>query len=295
MPPTHHPPRVWIRNLAARGKHELPSVEHLVEAELLFPLLRWADVARWRAVPRDYWLFVQDVHTRKGIEEERLRRQCPEAYGYLEQFRGVLSGRAAYRRYQDRAAFYSMYDVGPYTLAPVKVVWRRMDRRINAAVVEPLDDPVLGPRPVIPQETCVLIAVGEPRGAMPTSSWACPGPDAHGHEDVAMPPASRSAVDEAHYLCALLNSAMVGFLVSSHSVRGGKGFGTPSMLDFLRLRRFDPKNAAHTELAALSREAHQRVARREEASEIQSQIDRVAGRIWGFEPDISIASAAAGR
>jgi hypothetical protein len=138
-----------------------------------------------------------------------------------------------------------MYDVGPYTLAPIKVVWRRMDRRINAAVVEPLDDPVLGPRAVIPQETCVLIAAESP--------------------------------DEAHYLCALLNSAMVGFLVSSHSVRGGKGFGTPSMLDYLRLRRFDPQDADHAALAALSREAHRRAARGEEASEIQSQIDGIAG------------------
>ena len=244
--------RVRVRNVPARGKHSLPSVEHLVEAELLFPLLRWADVSRWRAVPRGYWLFVQDVHTRKGIEEERLRRHCPDAYAYLEQFRGVLSGRAAYRRYQLRAAFYSMYDVGPYTLAPIKVVWRRMDRRVNAAVVEPRDDPVLGPRPVIPQETCVLIAAESP--------------------------------DEAHYLCALLNSATVGFLVSSHSVRGGKGFGTPSMLDFLRLRRFDPQDAAHLELAALSREAHQRAARGEDTGDIERRIDRAAGRLWGFDP-----------
>ena len=32
-----------------------------------------------------------------------------------------------------------MYDVGPYTVAPIKVVWRRMDRRINAAVVGPVE------------------------------------------------------------------------------------------------------------------------------------------------------------
>jgi hypothetical protein len=80
----------------------------------------------------------------------------------------------------------------------------------------------------------------------------------------------------------LLNSATVGFLVSSHSVRGGKGFGTPSMLDYLRLRRFDPENAAHTELAMLSREAHHQAARGEEASEIQGRIDCVAGRLWGL-------------
>ena len=60
------------------------------------------------------------------------------------------------------AALYSMYNVGPYTLAPLKVVWRRMDRRINAAVVEAIDDPLLGRRPVVPQETCVLTACDRP-------------------------------------------------------------------------------------------------------------------------------------
>ena len=40
-----------------------------------------------------------------------------------------------YRQYQSGAAFYSMYNIGHYTVAPIKVVWRRMDRRINAAVV----------------------------------------------------------------------------------------------------------------------------------------------------------------
>ena len=172
------PPCVRIHNVAGRGKRSVPSVEHLVEAELLYPLVRWSDITRYRAIPCDYWLFVQDAQTRKGIEEDLMRRRYPHAHAYLERFREVLAGRAAYRRYQNRAAFYSMYDVGPYTLAAIKVVWRRMDRRITAAVVEPLDDPVLGLRPVIPQETCVLIAVDSP--------------------------------PEAHYLCALLNSAIVG-------------------------------------------------------------------------------------
>ena len=241
---------VWIQNVAGRGKQTIPTVEHVVEAELLFPLLRWADVSRYRAIPQDYWLFVQDAQTRKGIAEDVMLRRYPQAYAYLERFRQVLSGRAAYRRYQSKAPFYSMYDVGPYTLAPVKVVWRRMDRRVSAAVVEPLDDPVLGPRPVIPQETCVLVAAQSP--------------------------------DEAHYLCALLNSAVVGFVVASHSVRGGKGFGTPSMLDYLRLRRFDPKNAAHRGLAALSQEAHRRAAQDADWSDLQSRIDRLAAELRGL-------------
>ena len=157
------PDVIRVRNIAAKGKRSVPLVEHLVESELLFPLLRWADVDRFRAVPQTFVLMTQDPQRRRGIEEGLMRTRYPNAYAYLGRFRELLEDRAAYRRYQARAAFYSMYDVGPYTLAPVKVVWRRMDRRINAAVVEPVSDPRLGPRPVVPQETCVLIEAASRR------------------------------------------------------------------------------------------------------------------------------------
>ena len=58
-----------------------------------------------------------------------------------------------------------------------------------------------------------------------------------------------------------LNSETVNELVAAHSVRGGKGFGTPSMLDFIPLRHFDPSNSQHLELAVQSRRAHADAAR----------------------------------
>lgn len=244
------PGLVRVRNLAGRGKRTLADAEHLVEADLLYPLLRWADVGRYRAVPQARLLLVQDSQTRRGIEEQALRSRHPHAYAYFQQFRAVLLRRAAYRRYQAGAAFYSMYDVGPYTLAPIKVVWRRMDRRINAAVVGPVEDPRLGPRPAIPQETCVLVAA--------------------------------DTADEAHYLCAVLNSSLVSFLVASHHVRGGKSFGSPGMLAHLRIRRYDPAQAAHRALANASRRAHELASSGEDGSEVQEQIDGLAGRLWGL-------------
>ncbi len=243
---------VRVRNLPGRGKRRVATVETDVEADLVFPLLRWADVARYRAVPAGHLLLPQDASARRGIDEAAMRGRYPLAYAYLERFRPVLLARTAYRRYQSRGPFYSMYDVGPYTLAPIKVVWRRMDRRPNAAVVESYVDPQLGPRPVVPQETCVLVAA--------------------------------DSADEAYYLCALLNSAVAAFLVRSHSVRGGKSFGTPGMLEFLRLARFDPKNPVHRELAAGGREAHRIVALGGSLDDVQRSIDRLAGRLWGLGP-----------
>jgi len=242
---------VRVRNITRKGKRAVPAVEQVIEPELLYPLLRWGDVSRYRAAPSVHIILAQDPATRTGIDEAVIRRRCPRTYRYMKRFEQALGARAAYKRYQGDRPFYSMYNVGTYTTAPIKVVWRRMDRRINAAVVEETDDALLGRRPVVPQETCVLIEC--------------------------------DSTDEAHYVCAVLNSAIVGFLVAAHSVTGGKGFGTPGILEYVRLRRFDPAQRLHRQLAACSREAHEIVAETVAPYIIQQQIDRLAADLWDLE------------
>ena len=238
---------VRVRNLVGKAKRRVAPVEAEIEPDLLYPLVRWIDVDRWSARPSAYLLLAQDPQTRTGLDEARFRRDYPRTFAYLQRFEPLLTGRAAYRRYQDRQPFYSMYNVGPYTLAAAKVIWRRMDRRIRAAVVEPLDDPLLGRRPVVPQETCVLIAC--------------------------------ASGDEAHYLCALLNSSLVHDLVAAHSVAGGKGFGTPGILDYVPLPQFAPADPRHDELAALSRRLHALASRPALAGPEVSEIDRLAATV----------------
>ncbi len=248
---------VRIRNLATAGRRPVEPVECVVEPDLLFPLLRWGDVTRYQARPSAHLLLPQDPEARSGYAPEVMRARYPATLDYFARFEPLLRRRAAYRRYQEDRPFYSMYNVGPYTRADVKVVWRRMDTRLTAAVVEPVEHPVLGRRPAVPQETCVLIDC--------------------------------ATADEAHYLGALMNSAMVGFLAAAHGVAGGKGFGTPGMIEFLRLRRFDPTCPLHRRLTAAGRAAHEALAadgenRADCLAELQPDIDATAAALWGLDP-----------
>jgi hypothetical protein len=248
---------VRIRNVIEKCKKPVERVECVIEPDLLYPILRWSDLARYSPLPRYHLLLVQNCQRRVGLEESLLKSQFPLTYAYLRQFETLLTARAAYRRYQTGQPFYSMYNVGPYTTAEHKVVWRRMDKRLTAAVAETIDHPLIGRRPIVPQETCVLIAC--------------------------------HSAEESHYLCAMLNSEPAGRLLESHSVRQGKGFGTPSILDYLPIRRFDEECPLHQKLAGLSHEAHQLLhgAGCQTAiikgqvgnlphEEIQAQIDRLA-------------------
>jgi hypothetical protein len=241
---------IRVRNIPQKGKTDLDLVEAVIEPDLLYPLLRWGDMARYAPRTNYYLLLAQDCVSRTGIDAALMRERYPRTLAYLEHFESQLCGRAAYRRYQQGRPFYSMYNVGPYTTAPIKVVWRRMDRRMNAAVATTVDCPLLGPRPVIPQETCVMIAC--------------------------------DSLEEAHYLCAVLNSSLVNYIVQSHSVQGGKGFGTPSMLTYLNLRRFDPQNTVQKELANYSEAAH-----REISSGIETRINNLVAELYGRDTEKS--------
>jgi hypothetical protein len=93
--------------------------------------------------------------------------------------------------------------------------------------------------------------------------------------------------DEAHYICALINSSVANFAGRAYSQEGGKSFGDPHILDNIRIPRFDPKDDLHRRLAKLSEKAHE-VAREGDEKrlrEIEEEIDRVAGKIWGLSED----------
>lgn len=243
--------KIQVENLPGRGKQPLPAVLASLEPELLYPLVRWSDVGRFRAEPSAFLLLVQDPATRRGIDELRLKNDFPRTFAYLKQFEELLRRRAAYRRYQDSAPFYSMYNVGEYTVASHKVVWRRMDRAVRAAVLAPVEVPLLGLRPVLCQETCAMIAT--------------------------------ESAEESHYLAAVLNSSLLGFLVQAHNVRGGKGFGSPGMVEYLGIRRFDGQNPVHCDLADLGLAASKTVASEEELGRLETAIDEKTAVLYGIE------------
>lgn len=235
---------VEVRNLPEFGKSGIPPVRAVLEAELIYPALRGADVARWRAAPGVHVLLVQDPATRAAHPETVLRSRWPRTLAYLEAFREILLRRALYRRYHQEAGrpFYSQFNVGAGVLAAHKVVWRRMGNDLHAAVVSGWDGP-LGRKLAVPLETACFIAVDDE--------------------------------DEAHYICALLNSGAAREYVRSFSA-AGRGFATPSAIARVPIPSYDPHNPLHARLAAFSRACH---AGREAGGELEALAGEVLGEL----------------
>jgi len=212
---------IVVRNIAEAGDRPVPQISGILEPDLVYPLVRHADVNRWFASP-SVNILVTHLPGKKlnAISEEVMKADYPHSYAWLKHFEGALRERAAYNRYHKRdAPFYSMYDIGDYTFANYHAIWPRMVRYIDAAYIKKVE------RSIITQETVSIL---------PTN-----------------------IEEEAHFLVAVLNSKVfnLGFFVSSQV--GSKGSGSPGIIKNIRLIKFDKRSPDHAAVAAVSRTAHE--------------------------------------
>ncbi len=248
---------VVVENIPEGAKREVPKVTAVIEPDLLYPLLRGRDVKRWHAEPSAYILMVQDPKTRRGIPEEELQSRFPKTWEYLQRFEPILRERAAFQRYFTRKAkagetietgpFYSMFDIGDYTFAPWKVVWPNIASSLEAAVVTHKEGTA-----IIPQHIVTLVAAeGE---------------------------------DEAYFLCALINSTLANFAARAYAQEGGKSFGTPHILEHIRIPKYNSNDPVHKALAEASHEAHKAAAQGDVVNlcEIEERIGQLAAQLWGL-------------
>lgn len=235
---------LMVSNLVEGAKKKVSQVQVAVERQLVYPLLRGRDVSPWNAQSQAHILLTHEKTQRlNAIPEARLSKEFPKAHSYLARFKSELQKRAAFKRYfRNDSPFYSIFNIGDYTFAPWKVVWREQASTLTAAVVGPQDR-----RPVIPDHKLMLVDVGSEK--------------------------------EAHYLCALLNSAPARLVVQSYTIAISMN---PHIMQNLAIPTFNESNVIHDSLAALSEKAHEAAARDERGMvlKVQEEVDNNAARLW---------------
>lgn len=215
---------IIVRNMPEKGKRIVKKVTERIELDLVYPAVRGADIRKWLATPNIYVLLAQDPEKREPYPENLFMTKWPRTFSYLLQFKDILETRGSktIQALAKRTAFYAMFGIGPYTMANYKVVWKRMTKELVAAVISQHKTP-FGFKTIIPTDT--------------TSIFAC------------------DSKDEAHFLCAIINSGPIGEFVKAYS-SAGRGFGAPSVMEHIRIPKFDPLNELHMKLVSLSITLH---------------------------------------
>ena len=226
---------------------------HGLEPDHLFPYLKSKHIVKYGLFGHDLQLVPQ-----RRVDEDNeaeVREETPATYDYLDAHRDRLLDRGS--SWFDDGPFYSLFGVGPYTWAEHKVVWCRLGFKPHFAVVSTVSDPIVGEKAVVPGDHCMFVGTDDER--------------------------------EAHYLCALLNSAPYQRCLRDIS-SGGKSSLSKSTVEQLALPEWDA-SARQQRLAALSQRAHSIVPEHTDCSKraynkktipelapVQHEIDRAVER-----------------
>ncbi len=184
-----------------------------------------------------------------------MKQRWPKTYAYLKLFegdpkkpiRGTLRGRSLYRSYyKPTDPFYSMYGVGPYTMAKWKVLWPEVGNSVRAGVSGPSS--VEKSKPALPDHTIVAISCETGR--------------------------------EAHFITGMLNSSPAQIAATAYIVL----HPSPHIMQNISVPKFNKKEKVHQDLSDLSKQCH--TAAKNEDKEIvqnlEKEIDKIAAKIWGI-------------
>jgi len=241
-----------VRNLVEKGKRKIRQVHERIEADLVYPAVSGRDIERWGAKAGCCVLITQEPEKRVGYKETIMKREWPRTFAYLGLFRKELLSRASYKKYHAETdnPFYSQYNIADYTFARYKVVWKRMASDLVAAVISQ-EKTKFGWKTVIPTDTTSLIAMENE--------------------------------DEAHYLCAILNSVVVRRFIKSYS-SAGRGFGAPSVMEHVGIPKFEKNKAVHKRLSELSKASHRLRAdeKEEDIKRKEAEVEEAVQELFGL-------------
>ncbi len=239
-------------------KKKVKQVEAKVEPDLVYPLIRGKDVKKWYVEFKDRYVIVpHNPRTANPIPEADMRVKWPLTYSYLVNYRRELEGRKIHKLWGRGNPFYAVYDIGTYTFAPYKVVWKEITGGFACAVVKPIDE-----KPVVPDHKLMLVEAESP--------------------------------DEAYYIAGVLNSVIARSIIESYTCVTER---ETHILDVIKVPKFNPNNNLHKKIAELSRRAHELarciyasskpsycagINAENELRKVEDEIDKAVAELYGI-------------
>jgi len=245
---------ITIRNEKwPRAKIKLDrEVVERVKADVVYPVIFGRDIHRWKIDRHKMFYSVVLYEPRTGMmmRENLAKIKYPHAYSYFANFKKELMNAANYKQFGKGKPFFFIFRLRKQIFAPFKVVWREVGTKIDAVVIGGLKNQCLGEKSPLLDYTCVYIPLENE--------------------------------DEAHCICAVLNSAISRIVTSYIHLHPD-----PHVLDYIRIPRYDQGDNEHRQLVNLSKKAHKLAAKNGESElfKVEEDIDRLVAQLYGLTDD----------
>ncbi|MEM3872619.1 MAG: hypothetical protein QXE05_08685 [Nitrososphaeria archaeon] len=247
---------ILVQNMHDTGSKKLNQLQTVIESDKVYPLVRGRDVKKWFFEYNCYIIIPTDEKG-QNIPIQEIKLNYPKLYKYFLNFEKELKNRSVYKLVGEKQnIWYGLYvDIGDYTFGKYKVVWKNVAGKISgkaefsAAVIGPVKDEFLGEKIVIPNVKLMFIPV----------------------EDE----------DEAHYICAFLNTSIARLIVASYVIETGI---STHVLQNLFIPKFNREDKRHKMLSDLSKKAHElaKQNQEDELKKVEDKMDEIVAEIYGL-------------
>jgi len=250
---------IQIENLIERSRLEKAKKLGVrvgeVETDLVYPMVEGRNFDKW-GVNSYLYMLVPHANNGKGIyrgiEEKVLKTEYKKTYDWLFYFKDLLlETRIRSGKFFDtkQFPFYRLDNVGGYTFSRYKLLWKEQSKLMTAAVISSVNDPFLGDKTIVTDSKVLYV-----------------------------PFDSR---EEANYLCAILNSRLIGDIIEAYTIDIQKGV---DIVKNINIPKFDNTDKSHMRLAELSIKAHEAFISKNnnEIQKIEADIEKIMPSIFNI-------------
>jgi methylase of polypeptide subunit release factors len=252
-----------VENIGLGGKKEVKKIKTVIEEDLVYPLIQGKNIARWYGFPERNYIIVPHNKNGKPLQEREMKINYSKTYRYFLNFKKQLESRSLHKLWGKKNPFYSLYDIGDYTLTDYKVVWKRIAGGITgkavsfaSSVLKPFQGNLSHKKPIICNDSLILIPFDEEK--------------------------------EAYYVCGVLNSSPVLFTIASYTYELRM---ETHITQYIKIPKFNPKDKLHLKLSELSKKAHELAKKyyeqndlvaQAELKKVEEEIDKTVAKLYGI-------------
>ncbi len=203
-----------------------------VEEDYIYPMLGGRNIEKWRVKSNEFIIVPHTSQYKYGIPVSELERIAPNTSDWLNYFHDeLLASRIQNGKFFNPSTqpYYRLDNVGEYTYAPYKVLWKEQTGSMSAVVV------------------------GSYYESIPDADMALFSKDKIIVVDSKVLMLALDDSDEAYYVCGILNSKDIVNVIDSYAISTNRGV---DVLKYLAIPKFDKKDKLHLKISALSFDIH---------------------------------------
>jgi len=231
----------------------------LVEDTYIFPMLGGRNIAKWKVKSNEFMLVPHTALYKYGIPEKELSKESPNTYMWLDYYHDeLLDTRIQNGKFFNAKIhpFYRLDNVGEYTYAPYKVLWKEQTGSMAAVVVSTYLNSVPNAEPDLFTDDKIIVVDSK----------------------VLMLDVYNEM--EAFYVCGIINAPIVTEVVDGYAISTNRGV---DVLKYIAIPKYDATKEKHKAIAKISMAIHEKAKEGKDYCELEKQLSSAVFALFSEE------------